>query len=143
MSTQYEPRPSGSRPPEPQVSGWAVGAIAFAATMLTLSGIFQALAGLVAIVNDDFYVVARNYTYDLDVSTWGWLHLIIGLVVFATGLALFARKSWAGVAAIVLAMISAIANFFFIPYYPIWALLVIALDVWVIWALTRPGAIKT
>ena len=128
---------------EEQVSGWALGAIAFAGTMLTLSGIFQALAGLVAIVNDDFYVVARNYTYDLDISAWGWLHMVIGLAVFATGLALFARKTWAGVAAIVLAMISALANFFFIPYYPIWALVVIALDVWVIWALTRPGAIRT
>jgi len=126
-----------------EVSGWALGAIAFAATMLTLSGIFQALAGLVAIVNDEFYVVARNYTYDLDISVWGWLHMVIGLGVFATGLALFARKTWAGVAAIVIAMISALANFFFIPYYPIWALLVIALDVWVIWALTRPGAIRT
>ena len=92
---------------------------------------------------DDFYVVAANYTYDLDVSAWGWLHMFVGLAVFATGLALFARKTWAGVAAIVLAMISALTNFFFIPYYPIWALLVIALDVWVIWALTRPGAIET
>jgi hypothetical protein len=127
----------------PDVSGWALGGIAFAATMLTLSGTFQALAGLVAIVNDDFYVVAPNYTYDLDVSAWGWLHMLIGLGVLATGLALYARKTWAGVAAIVIAMISAIANFFFIPYYAIWAVLVIALDVWVIWALTRPGAIRT
>jgi hypothetical protein len=135
MSVQ-QPRRS-----EQPVSGWALGAIAFAATLMTLSGIFQALAGLVALFNDEFYVVARNYTFDLDVSAWGWIHLIVGIAVFATGLALFARKTWAGVTAIVLAMLSALSNFFFIPYYPVWALVVIGLDVWVIWALTRPGAI--
>jgi hypothetical protein len=138
MSAHTQPRRS-----EQPVSGWALGAIAFAATLMTLSGIFQVLAGLVALFNDEFYVVARNYTFDLDVSAWGWIHLIIGLAVFATGLGLFARQAWAGVTAIVLLMLSALSNFFFIPYYPIWALVVIALDVWVIWALTRPGAIQT
>jgi hypothetical protein len=111
--------------------------------MLTLIGVFQVLAGLVAIFNDEFYVVARNYTFDLDVSAWGWIHLLVGLAVLATGFALFARKTWAGVTAIMLAMLSALTNFFFIPYYPIWALVVIGLAVWVIWALTRPGAIET
>ena len=60
-----------------------------------------------------------------------------------TGIGLFSGSTWAGVTAIVLAMVSAVANFFFIPYYPLWAILVIALDVWVIWSLTRPGVIKT
>jgi hypothetical protein len=59
-----------------------------------------------------------------------------------TGWSLFARRAWAVVAAIVLAGLSAIANFFFIPYYPFWSLLVIGLDVWVIWALTRPGIVR-
>jgi hypothetical protein len=136
-TTQYEPQRTED------VSGWAVGAIAFAATILTLIGVFQALAGLVALFNDEFYVVARNYTFDLDVTVWGWIHLFIGLGVLATGLCLFARQTWAGIAAIMLCMLSALSNFFFIPYYPIWALLVIGLDVWVIWALTRPGAIRT
>jgi hypothetical protein len=138
MSTESQPR----REP-PRASGWAIGAIAFAATMMVLIGVFQALAGLVAIFNDDFYVVTQNYTFDLDVSAWGWIHLIVGLAVLATGLGLFARQAWAGVTAIVLCMLSALVNFFFIPYYPIWSLLVIGLAVWVIWALTRPGAIET
>jgi hypothetical protein len=128
---------------DPEVSGWAVGAIAFAATMMTLIGVFQALNGLVAIFNDDFFVVTRNYTFDLDVTAWGWIHLLVGIAVFATGLGLFARKSWAGVTAIILCMISALTNFFFIPYYPIWSLVVIGLAIWVIWALTRPSAINT
>jgi hypothetical protein len=138
-ATQYEPQ----RGAEQEVSGWALGAIAFAATMMTLSGVFQILGGLVAIFDDDFYVVTANYTFDLDVTAWGWIHLIVGVLVLATGLGLFARAAWAGVTAILLAMLSAVTNFFFIPYYPIWALLVIGLSVWVIWALTRPGAIRT
>ena len=88
-------------------------------------------------------MVARNYTYDLDVSVWGWIHLIIGILAIVVGWGLFSRQTWAGVTAILLASFSAIANFFFIPFYPIWALVVIGLDIWLIWALTRPGAIET
>jgi hypothetical protein len=140
MSTRpgYESRTG----PE-DVSGWAVGGIVFAATVMLMVGFFQAIAGLVAIIDDEFYVVTRNYTFDLDTSAWGWVHLIIGVLVASCGWALFARKTWAGVATIVLAGLSAVANFFFIPYYPFWAILVIALDVWVIWSVTRPGAIRT
>jgi hypothetical protein len=136
---------SETQPPRepPRVSGWAIGGIAFAATMMVLIGVFQALAGLVAIIDDEFYVVTANYTFDLDVSAWGWIHLLVGLAVLATGLGLFGRKAWAGVTAIMLCMLSALTNFFFIPYYPIWSLLVIGLAIWVIWALTRPGAIET
>jgi hypothetical protein len=140
MSTQ----PQYQSPREPDdISGGAVGGIVFAATVLLMVGIFQAIAGLVAIIDDEFYVVTRNYTFDLDTSAWGWVHLVIGILVAAIGWSLFARRTWAGVAAITIAMLSAIANFFFIPYYPFWAILMIALDVWVIWALTRPGAIRT
>jgi hypothetical protein len=138
MSTrQYEPQRAD------EVSGWALGAVAFAAAVMTLIGSFQALSGLVALLNDEFYVVARNYTFDLDVTAWGWIHLIVGLAVLATGIGLITRRTWAGVSAILLCMLSALSNFFFIPYYPIWSLLLIALNIWVIWGLTRPGAIKT
>jgi hypothetical protein len=128
---------------ESEVSGWAVGGLAFAATIMLMVGTFQAIAGLAAIFEDQFYVVAPNYVFDLDVTAWGWIHLILGIVLAFAGWALFARKTWAGVTALVLAVLSAIANFFFIPYYPFWSLLMIALCVWVIWALTRPGVIRT
>ena len=127
----------------PRVSGWAVGGITFAATILVLIGVFQTISGLVAIFDDDFYVVGRNYTFDLDTTAWGWIHLIIGVLLVLTGYFLFARRAWAGGVALGLAMLSAIVNFFFIPYYPFWSILVIALDVWVIWALTRPGVLRT
>jgi hypothetical protein len=123
----------------PRVSGWAVGGVSFAATMLLLIGVFQALDGLVAIFNDSFFVVTKNYTFDLDVTAWGWIHLILGILLIFAGWGIFTGKTWAGIAGITLAVLSAVANFFFIPYYPFWSILVIGLDVWVIWALTRPG----
>jgi hypothetical protein len=133
--SDYEPR-------QPQVSGWAVGGITFAATMLVLIGIFQVIDGLAAIIDDDFYVVSANYTFDLDANAWGWIHLILGILLVVVGYFLFAGATWAGVAAIVLAVLTAVENFFFIPYYPFWSILVIALSVWVIWALTRPGVLQ-
>jgi hypothetical protein len=129
--------------PEPPVSGWAVAGITFAGCILTMVGVFQIIAGLTAIFDDQFFVVARNYTFDVDTTVWGWLHLILGVLLVITAFGLFARSAWAGVTAIMLAMLSAVLNFFFIPYYPVWSIVVIALDVWVIWALTRPGAIRT
>jgi hypothetical protein len=120
-----------------------VGGIVFAASVLTLVGCFQAIAGLVAIVDDDFYAVTRNYTFDLDTSTWGWLHLLLGIALVITGWGLFSRRPWAAATAIVLAMLSALGNFFFIPYYPFWSVLIIALDIWVIWSLTRPNVIRS
>jgi hypothetical protein len=127
---------------EPQVSGLAVGGVMFAAVMMILIGVFQAIAGLTAIVDDDFYVIGRNYTFDLDTTAWGWIHLLLGILVLLAGLGLFAQKTWAGMVALALAVLSAIANFFFIPYYPFWTIVEIALAVWVIWALTRPGVLR-
>jgi hypothetical protein len=125
-----------------EVSGWAIGGIAFAGSIMVLIGAFQFFEGLAAIIDDDFYVVARNYTYDLDTSAWGWVHMILGILLLVTGFGLFARAGWAVLTAIVLAMLSALSNFFFIPFYPFWAIVLIALNVFVIWALTRPGAIR-
>ena len=127
---------------EAPVSGWAIGGVTFAGSIMILVGIFQAIAGLAAIFDDNFYVVTRNYAFDLDVTAWGWIHLIIGATVAFAGFSLFGRKVWAAMFAIVLAIVSAVSNFFFIPYYPFWSLLEIALAVWVIWALTRPGAVQ-
>ena len=136
MATQQHPG-------DEAVSGWASGGISFAACVLTLVGAFQVIAGLTAIFDDRFYVVARNYTFDLDATAWGWIHLLLGLALLFTGVGLFGRQAWAGVTALFLTLLSAVANFFFIPYFPIWSVVVIALDVWVIWSLTRPSAIRT
>ena len=117
------------------------GGVVFAAAMMIVIGVFQAIEGLVAIFDDDWFVVTRHYTFDLDVTAYGWIHLILGIVILLAGCALFAGKVWGGVLAIFLAILAAIANFFFIPYYPFWSITIIALCIWVIWSVTRPGAV--
>jgi hypothetical protein len=120
-------------------SGWAVGLILFAAIMMMMTGVFQALAGLIAIFENEFYVATPNYLFKFDVTTWGWIHLLVGIIVALAGWGLLLGRTWARAVAITLAVISALANFAFIPYYPIWSLLVIALDVFVIWAIATHG----
>jgi hypothetical protein len=122
-----------------EASPWAVGLILFAAIMMIMTGVFQALQGLVAIFENEFYVATRNYTFQFDATSWGWIHLVIGLVVAFAGWGLLSGRTWARAAAIALAVLSAIANFLFIPYYPFWSLLIITLDIFVIWAIAAHG----
>jgi hypothetical protein len=122
-----------------ETSGWAVGFTLFAAVMMIMAGIWQALAGLVAIFENEFYVTTRNYIFQFDATTWGWIHLVLGVLVGLAGLGLLAGQTWARVVGITLAVLSAIANFLFIPYYPFWSMLIIGLDVFVIWALAAHG----
>jgi hypothetical protein len=121
-------------------SGWAVGFTAFAAIMMALIGFFQASMGIVAIFNQDFYVTTPNYVFAFDVGTWGWIHLILGVLVLAAGLSLLAGATWARAVGVVLAAFSAIEAFVFIPYQPFWSIIVIAVCVMVIWALTTQTA---
>jgi hypothetical protein len=138
MSEQVSPRYRTAREPA-EVSGWAVGFTVFAATMMILAGGFQAFAGLVAIFKDNFYRVTPNYLINVDVTTWGWIHLILGVIVLLGGFAVLGGRTWGRVVGVTLAVLSAISNFLFIPYYPLWSLVVIALNVFVIWALTAHG----
>ncbi len=120
-------------------SGGAVGLIVFAAIMMIMIGVFHAIAGLAALVDDTFYVATPNYLLEFDVTTWGWIHLIVGIIVALAGVALLSGQTWARAVGITLAFVSAVANFAFIPYYPVWSLLIIALNVFVIWALAAHG----
>ena len=120
-------------------SGWAVGFILFAGIMMIMVGIWQALQGLVAIFENEFYVATRNYLFQFDATTWGWIHLLLGLVVAFAGYGLLSGRTWARVVAITLAVLSAIANFLWLPYYPFWAMLIIAVNIFVIWALAVHG----
>jgi hypothetical protein len=113
----------------------ARGGMIFAAVALLVSGVFQILMGVVALANQKFYLTTTNYTFAINVHRWGWLHVIGGAIIALTGLALFSGAPWARALGITIAALAVIGNFFFIPYYPIWTLLVIALDVFVIWAL--------
>ena len=117
----------------------AAGLIIFAGTIMIMIGIFHAISGFVALIQSDFYVVAPNHLFEFDTTSWGWIHLIAGIVVLLAGFGVLAGQTWARVVGIVVATLSAIANFMFIPYYPIWSILIIALDVFVIWALAVHG----
>jgi hypothetical protein len=122
-----------------QESRWASGFVVFAAIMLIMTGTFQALNGLVAIFEDQFYIVTPNYLFEFDVTAWGWVHLIIGIIVATAGVFVLQGRTWAIIVGITVAVLSAIANFMYIPYYPVWSLLIIALDVVVLWALVVHG----
>jgi hypothetical protein len=124
-----------------EVDVWSIGLLMFAAIVMILAGAFQVFMGLVAILDDQFMVPAREHSFQFDRGAWGWVHLLLGLVVAAAGVALLRGRTWGRVAAIVLAACSAVAMFAFLPHYPLWALTVIALDVAVIWAVATHGGL--
>lgn len=122
---------------------WATGGMIFAATMLLIIGIFQILEGIAALTADEFFILAPGYAYEVTIPTWGWIHLIVGAIMVVTGLFLYTGMMWARIVGVVIAGISAIEQFFFLPYFPLWSLLIIAVNVFIIWAITtaRPGAL--
>jgi hypothetical protein len=112
------------------------GFTVLAATLMILSGLWSFLEGLVAIFRTgSFFTTLPNYTFQFSVHSWGWVHLAIGVVLFAAGACVLLGQAWAKAVGIVLAVCSGIANFIFLPYYPLWSIIVIAIDVFIIWAL--------
>jgi hypothetical protein len=114
---------------------WALGGAAFAGVMLATLGAFQALQGIAAIADDEVYVRGIKYAYQFDLTTWGWIHLILGIIAIATGIGILAQQTWANAVGIVIAFLSALSSFAFMPYYPFWSITILAFDIFVIWAL--------
>ena len=112
----------------------------FAGLLLILAGVFQALEALSAIVNDQYLVATPRYIYTFDLTAWGWIHLLIGLALVAIGICLLLGQGWALMAGIVIAGVSAVVNFTWLPYSPFWAILLIAVDLLIIWALASARA---
>jgi hypothetical protein len=117
----------------------AVGVTTAAAVVLILAGVLNAMQGVVALATNEFYVVTQRWLFQFDVSAWGWVHVLIGLIIAATGVALLMGAFWACVLGVVIASLSVVVNFLWLPYYPVWAVIVIAFDVFVIWVLTVNG----
>jgi hypothetical protein len=115
-----------------------MGFTVLAAVIMLLSGLASFFEGLAAIVKGDFFVTLPNYAYNVSVSGWGWIHLIMGIVVFLAGACLFMDMLWARIVGVTLASFSLIMNLLYIPYFPVWSIIVIALDLFVIWALLAP-----
>ena len=117
----------------------AVGVMLFASVLMIVGGIMQAIQGLVALVDDTFFVVGKEYMFKFDVTTWGWAHLVFGVVVALAGFALLTGATWARVVVIILAAVGVGVNFVWMPYYPLWSITLLAFDVAVIWAATMHG----
>jgi hypothetical protein len=123
---------------EARPTGAALGLTITAAVLMMVSGLWSFLEGLAAIIRGQFFVVLPNYVYSISVTSWGWIHLIVGALIFVAGAFLFMDKMWARVVGVALACISAVVNFLYIPYSPVWSVVVIALDVFIVWALLSP-----
>ncbi|MEE2032222.1 DUF7144 family membrane protein [Rhodococcus chondri] len=116
--------------------GIAGGISIGAAVILITVGIVQLFQGIAAVAEDELFVRGQEYTFKFDFTTWGWIHIVMGVVMVIAGIALMTGATWARVTAIIIAALSILANFLWLPYYPWWSILIIALDVVVIWAVS-------
>ena len=124
---------------QPPPSGLAIGVTVTAAVILILGGVLHAMQGVVGLANNEFYVTTQNWIFKFDATTWGWVHILVGLVAIGTGIGLFYGAVWARTLGVIVAAVSVFANFVWLPNYPVWAILIIAFDFFVIWALTAHG----
>lgn len=122
-----------------QPSAWAMGWASFAAFMLIIAGVFGVVNGISGIAEDDIILVGQEYVWEFDVTAWGWVHLIVGIVMILAGFGIFTGNVAARAVGVIVATLSAITHFMWLPYYPIWSVIVIAIDIAVIWALTAHG----
>lgn len=121
-------------------SGW-VGWVAFAAMLLIMLGTFHIIEGLVALAKDEYFLVAQSgLVLNIDYTQWGWTHLIGGAIVLAAGFGVFAGQVWARAVGVIVALVSAVVNMLFLAAYPLWSVVMIALAVIIIMALTVHGS---
>jgi hypothetical protein len=116
-----------------------VGWVYFGGAMMVLLGTFNLIEGLVALFNDEYYVATPQGLLVFDITGWGWVHLIIGVIAIIVGIGVFAGATWARICGVILCGINAIAQLAFLSAYPVWGILVIMLDILVIWALIVHG----
>jgi hypothetical protein len=112
-------------------SGWTV----LAAVLMVVGGAMAIFEGIAAIAKDGLFVRTANYAFRFNLTSWGWIHLILGIVILLAGCALFSGAVWARAVGVVLAALNLIANFLWLPYYPFWAVTLIAMNIFIIWAL--------
>ena len=113
----------------------AAGFAVFGGVVMIMAGFCQGFMGLVGLLSNDYYVGTRNYVFEFDATTWGWIHLLVGILLLVAGGGVVTGQTWARAVGITFAGLSALATFAFAPFSPFWSLTIIALDVVVIWAL--------
>ncbi|MFJ6212115.1 hypothetical protein ACIQGZ_02060 [Streptomyces sp. NPDC092296] len=126
----------GTPAPGPRDGGGATGWMGFAAVLLVLNGVLGILLGITGIAKNDVYVATPRYVYRFDLTSWGWIHLVIGVLLVLVGLGVFTGAAWARWTGIFMASLGLVTQFMFIPYFPLWTITLIALDIFVIWALS-------
>jgi hypothetical protein len=131
-------RRTGQRHTWAAESRWATGWTAVAAVLMILGGIMAIFQGISALAGDDVFVATENFTYEFSLTGWGWLHLALGILVALAGLALFTGALWARAVGIVLAGLGMVANFVWLPHAPVWAIVLIIVHGFIIWALCVP-----
>ena len=122
--------------------GAVVGFTALGAAFMVLGGLWSVGVGIAGIVRGGatYFAVGSNYYYHFNTSGWGWTHLILGALIVLVGVSVFLGQEWARITGVVLVALDALANFFFIPYYPLWSIIVIVIDCFIMWALLYPRA---
>lgn len=135
--SQSAPTPGNARQADVGGSGsaWAAGGTMFAGVLLLVDGVLAVIKGIAGIATDDVYTRINNYVFKFDVTAWGWIHLVLGVILLIVGAGVLKGSDWARGAGVGLAALSIIANFMWLPYQPVWAIVSIAIDVFVIWAL--------
>ncbi|WP_327370051.1 DUF7144 family membrane protein [Streptomyces sp. NBC_01217] len=111
------------------------GTTLLAAALMILGGVMAIFEGIAAITRDNLFVVTRHYVFEFSLAGWGWVHLILGIALVLAGCALFTGALWARYFGVLVAGLGAIANFLWLPFYPLWALVLIVINIFVVWAL--------
>ncbi|QIJ66302.1 hypothetical protein [Streptomyces sp. JB150] len=145
MTAQPRPTttPETGRGTAPGSAGpWATGGAAFAGVLMLLHGVLAVFQGIAAIAEDDVYARLGDYVYEINLTGWGWILLILGVVAAVTGWGILSGAEWARAVGIALASLSLVAQFLFLPYAPLWSLIMMLFAVFVIWSLAnyRPSA---
>ncbi|MER5894852.1 hypothetical protein [Streptomyces sp. NPDC001876] len=138
---QSAPAP-GTSPSPGSGSAWASGGVLFAGVLLLVDGVLAVIKGIAGIATDDVYTRINDYTFKFDVTSWGWIHLILGIVLVIVGVGILKGALWARGVGVGLAALNLIANFMWLPYQPVWAIVSIAIDAFVIWALCTADRTK-
>ncbi|WP_406862128.1 hypothetical protein ABZO31_17260 [Streptomyces sp. HUAS MG47] len=135
QNTAPPPAPTPPQGRTDESGDWATGGTVFAGVLMSVVGIVDIFQGIAGIAEDNVYARVGDYVYRFNLTTWGWIHLVLGVIIAITGFGILRGAEWGRVAGISLAALNIVAQFLFLPYQPWWALFSMAVSVFVIWAL--------
>ncbi|RFU88155.1 hypothetical protein DY218_03305 [Streptomyces triticagri] len=129
------PDPGAPRPAPSRNSPWATGGVTFAGVLMLINGVLAVLQGIAAIAENDVYARLGDYVYKINLTGWGWILLILGALAVVVGWGILSGAAWARATGIAIASLHLVAQFLFLPYQPVWSVVMVALDVFILWAL--------